>query len=62
MIAVKLGVVYLLILSAGHRVPTIQETYDTWMACEQARIRIERQTILTGQCEKVPRILRDGGK
>jgi len=50
----NLGVVYQLVLTSGNRTPTIQETYDTWWECEQARIGIERQTSSTGQCQRVP--------
>ncbi len=59
MIAVKLVVVYLLILTSGHRTPTVQETHDTWWECEQSRIRIERQMHVKGECKKVPRVIRD---
>ena len=46
-------VVYLLILTTGNMGPTVRTKHGTWWECEQARIRVERQTKMIGRCNAV---------
>lgn len=46
-------IVYLLILTTGNLGPTTKATYATWYECEQVRIKVERQTNMTGRCNAV---------
>jgi len=48
-----LTVVYFLMMTTGNMGPTTRSVHDTWWGCEQNRMRIERETDMTGNCKAV---------